>query len=381
MFQRSSLVIGMFAASTLLGCPSGGGGTKGGGRSGFPAPGWFNKKPKGLTDLFFVGDTSAAPDESTARELAIQKAFTELITYCGANMKSDFKINDVEENGKRSYNVSASLDVAGDEITVERAEVSQVVVGKGSDGSFDAYALLKWPKEEFGKVQARKTERAERALALYLEAETAAKGFEMARADDKLKEARGILGDYRSQIPLKHERLKNSALLWDTMEALKERLKKWSEERKKIFAVNVICTQDAKAQSCPSHRIGAIREKVSSAGFKVSSKDTPRETVDQIIDSGSPQTTADIRSVGHVLAVRYEAKFKAKEDGFVFVRCSGRGVVFDTDANKVVKVKQVSPQKGGHVRLEGAVKKGCNKVEKELVQWLSMELNNFKSSP
>ncbi len=360
-----------------MGCSGGGGGTSSG-RTGLPAPGWFTKRPKGITDIYFVGDTSAAPDESTARELAIQKAFTELTTYCGANIKSDFQVVDSEQNGQRSYSVTASLDVAGDEITVERALVTKVIVGKASDGSFDSYALLKWPKAEFAKVQARKKERAERALALYQEADTAAKGNEMAKAQDKLKEARGILGDYKSQIPLEHPELKNSALLWDAMEALKGRLQKFAEERKRIFAVNVVCTKDGKANACPSYRVGAIREKVSKAGFKVSSKATPMDTVNQIIDSGSPQTTTDIRSVGHVLAVRYEAKFKAKEDGFVFVRCTGRGVVFDTDANKVVKVKQVSPQKGGHIRLDGAIKKGCNKVEKELVQWLNAELINFK---
>src|SRR5215470_15926919 len=117
--------------------PGGQSGTKSSaGRSGFPAPPWFQSPPKSNTHLYFVGDATQASDEGSARDAAKNKALAELTTYCGAQIKSEGQSVEREANGKYEQVVSLTVDVAGDELTVREAVIKQTVVGKGSEGTF-----------------------------------------------------------------------------------------------------------------------------------------------------------------------------------------------------------------------------------------------------
>ena len=103
-------------------------------------------------------------------------------------------------------------------------------------------------------------------------------------------------------------------------------------------------------------------------------------TPERILASQNPDPTAELRTAGYVLAVRYDARLLAKEDGFVFARCGARGVVYDTDADRVVGTKEVQPSKAGHVHFEGAVEKSCRKAEQTLTAWLKTELPSYRAA-
>ncbi|MCA9550255.1 MAG: hypothetical protein KC933_09480 [Myxococcales bacterium] len=343
-------------------------------RSGPAAPTWFNSPPKGARSLFFVGSASGAADEHMARDLAVQKALSELTVFCGAQIKSDFKSEEVERNGQLTQSVELTVDIAGDELTIREAVVKATESGPASDGGWDAYALVEWPKSQYEAVLASQRQRAERALAAFLEAEAASKAMRVAEASTRLKEAKKILGPMKAQVPLDSERFPNSGLLWDAVEALKVRLANQDKERRKVFHVAVECSEDGKPAPCAEHRVGAVKEEVSKDGFKVSSAAVSSDVARQILASANPAADAMVRSAGFVLAVHYDAKLTAKEDGFTFVHCGGRGVIYDTDADRIIQVSEVKPKKAGHVNFKGAQDKSCGEVEKALTGWLAKTL-------
>jgi hypothetical protein len=349
----------------------------GGTRAAKGPPEWFHNPPKGARTLFFVGDATGAPDEATARELAVQKALSELTVYCGATIKSDFQSVEREANGKYEQMVSMTVDIAGEELTIREAVVKQTVVGE-SGKTFDAWALIEWPRTQYEAVLQAQRARAMRALALFLEAETATSDRRVGDANTKLREAQDVLGPMKAQIPIDHQQYHNSALLQDAMMALRLRLKEIGLERKKVMAVVLNCSLDGNPASCRDEWVGEVRQIVSGSGFKVSADNVSSTLASAILTSSSPQTDATVRSSGYVVAARYDAKLTAHEDGVHYVHCGARAVVFDTDANRILQVKEVAPIKGAHPQQAGAIKLACNKAGKEMIGWLQTELANFK---
>jgi hypothetical protein len=340
-------------------------------------PGWFHNPPKGARSLYFVGDSNGAPDEATARELAISKALAELTVYCGAKITSDFKSEESEKNGQYEQMVSMTVDVAGDELTIREAAVKESVVGKNGK-TFDGWALIEWPKEQFEGVLAAQKARATRALNLFLEAEAATNERRVADAQTKLAEAQSVLGPMKAQIPLDHATYHNSSLLSDALEALRGRLKAIAAERKKVMAVVVSCNLDGKSMACVDEWVGQVRQIVSGSGFKVSADDISSALASAILTSSSPQTDATARSSGYVIAVRYDVASTAVESGVHYMHCGARTVLFDTDASRILGVKEVSPVKGAHPQKDGAIKMGCKKAGTQVGEWLQHELANFK---
>ncbi len=361
-----------FGCATLIVAACGGGtmATKG-------APEWFHNPPKGRETLFFVGDASGSSDEGTARELAIQKALSELTVYCGATITSDFKSVEAEANGKYEQMVSMTVDIAGEELTIREAVVKQTVVEKSRDG-FDGWALIEWPRAQYEAVLVAQRARAQRALALFLEADEALTDRRVSDAQTKLKEAQSVLGPMKAQIPINHEKYHNSALLQDAMEALRGRLKEIASERKKVMAVVVNCSLDGREIACRDEWVGEVRQIVAGSGFKVSADNVSTTLASAILTSSSPQTDATVRASGYVIAARYDAKSTAVEDGVHYIHCGARGVVFDTDASRILGVKEVPPIKGAHPQQAGAIKTACSKAGREMADWLQQELANFK---
>lgn len=369
-----ALLLATPGATSLSGCSGG----RAAARAGPTAPKWFQSPPKGARSLYFVGSAAGAADEQTARDLAVQKALSELTVYCGANITSDFSSEEVERNGQLTQTVSLTVDIAGDEMTIREAVVKETKSGAASDGTWDAFALVEWPKAQYEAVLASQRQRAERALALYLEAEQAAGGMQIALAETKLRESKQILGPMKAQVPLRHAKYTNSALLWDAVQAMKTRLADIVAKRRRVLHVAVLCHQNGKPAACPSHRVGAVKQSVSRGGLEVSADRVEPRVAEEIVSSSSPRGDASLRSAGFVLAVRYDGKLTAQEDGFTFVHCGARGVVYDTDAHRIVQVHEVKPRKGGHVHFEGALEKSCGKAEEDMVAWLGETLPKLK---
>jgi hypothetical protein len=371
---RSRITATFLAASLgLAGCVSGGG------RRAAEAPKWVTQRPAPTASrLYFVGEASGQSDEASARAQARAMAINELTVYCGATVKSESEDRQEEQNGVLVSTYAVTVDIAGDELTLREATVKETVTTQADDGSFTGYVLLEWPRAQYENVLAMQRARAERALALYLEAEAASDGNRFQEARAKLADTRSILGPMRSQIPLRHEKLKTSALLADAAQALATHLDAREAERKKVVAVAVECNEDKAPKACKSQRVGSVREAVAGSGLKVSADGVPSDVAREILASGSPRTDAAVRASGLVLAVQYDADLLAREDGFVFVHCGARGVMYDTDAHRIVQVKEVKPVKGGHVHFEGAAEKGCQKAEEEVLGWVRGELERLK---
>ena len=366
----------------LTGCAGGRSARRAPDRTAFAAPTWFNSPQKGNARfLYFLGSANGASDESTARELAVQKALYELSVFCGANLTTDFRSVEVEKNGQLNQEVTLAVDVAGEEIAIREAATEKWVVGKGSDGSYDAYVRIRWPRSEYKAIQVAKREQAERALALLLKAETATDDYRIADAHRFLRETKQALGPVKGQIRLNHPKYSNSGLVFDAATALGDRLREIDRLRKKKMAVSVLCYENDGAKDCASRWVGAVRQRATQAGFKVAANDVSRGTTAAILDSRNPDPDAAMRSSAYVLAVKYDARLSGTDGGFVFVRCGARAVVFDTDQKKILHVGEVKPLKGGHVDFPGAVKKACSNAEKEVTAWIDQHVGALQGSP
>lgn len=342
-------------------------------------PSWFQTPPKNnQKSLFFVGDANGAPDEATARDLAVNKALAQLTVYCGATIKSDSRSLERETNGQLEQVVSMTVDVAGDELTVKEAVVRNSVAGKNADGRYDAYALLEWPREQYDAVLRAQRARATRALDLFLRAESAERDLDLPKAKTDLKEAKAILGPMKSQVPLEHASYKNTSLLFDAMTALDERLRSTERERKGVFAVAVECVREGKPTDCHSSRAGALRQALSRTGRKVAAESIPASVAHDILSSENPNTDKAVRSAGFVVAVRYTADLQAIDGPFTFIRYGARGVLYDTSTNRIISVEEVTPTKEGHPTFEGAMEKGFSAAEKALTKWIEEEIPNLK---
>ena len=349
-------------------------------RQGHPAPSWFAQPPSSARFLYFVGDASGAADETMARDLAVQKALGELTVYCGASVKSEFNSEDVERNGVSLQSVSLTVDVAGNEMTIRRAIVKETSVGPAGDGGFDAFALIEWPRVEYENVLLAQRQRAERALSLYLAAEHAVRAFRITEARQTLAESRDILGPMKAQLPLDHPTHTNSALLFEAVTALQQRLETLARDRRQRLGIAVTCQENGRPAPCRSPREGRIRERAAQTGFRVSTTPVPPDVAERILTSNAPQPNDALRAAAFVLTVRYDARLLAKEDGFTFVRCGARVALYDTDADQIVGTTEVKPIKAGHVHFEGAATKSCEKAEASVVSWIARELPGYRSA-
>lgn len=344
-----------------------------------PPPSWFTRPPSANAGLlYFVGESTQAPERGTARDLAVQKAIASLTQYCGATVKSDFSSVERETNGQMEQMVALTVDVSGEELTLREAVIEETLVQPGSAGGFDGYALVRWPRARYDEVLQMQQARAQRALQVFLEAEVAFTERRVADTRQKLSETMRILGATRAQVALGHSRFAHTGLLFDASIALGQRLEAFERTRRGVMAVGLDCRLDGATRPCLPQHVGQVRERVTRSGIDVSANGLSPALARAISDAGGPTVEADVRDSGYVLAVTFDARSLGSQDGFVFARCGARAVVFDTDGGRIVGMTEVKPSKGGHVHLDGAVEKACEPTAGNVDAWLERVLPGVK---
>ncbi|MEM7678148.1 MAG: hypothetical protein AAF449_19325 [Myxococcota bacterium] len=340
------------------------------------APSWFTSPAKSDRQfLYFVGDASDASDESTARELAVQKALYELSVYCGADLTTDFKSVEIERNGELNQEVSLTVDVAGRDISIREATTDKWVVGRGKQG-FNAFVRLKWPVREYNNVRAAQRDSARVALDRLSAAEEAFEAHRWSESKRLVREAKQAIASVPNQIPLEDPKYPRSGLVFDGIRGLEQRLKEADDRRRRVIAVSISCTQNGADQPCASRWVGHIKQRITQAGMEIATAPVSPMAAKAILGAQTPTYDAGLRASRYVLAVKYAATHSGMQDGFAFARCGARGVMFDTEQNDVLQVGEVKPQKGGHVNFDGAVRKACEKAEAELVAWLEQNIGS-----
>lgn len=367
--RRKSLLLGLVLAA---GC-AGGSGAK----SSTPPPKWFTTPPKGVTTLFFVGDATSAPDEGTARDLAVQKALFSLSVFCGAKVKSQFESFEQEANGKYDQSVSMTVDVEGEELEVREVAIKTVVVNP-SGGAFDGYAMIEWPKAQYEALQASLRAKAERALAAYKEAEQAANDNDATTATRKIREARSLLGVAAISLKHKDPDIADTKILARKLDTLAGKIEEDERVRKSQCAVAVRCVREGKETTCDGSRLGAVREAVTKSGKKVTADALNPSVVAAILTSNTPAIDAAIRNTACVIAVQFKADFMSADKPFTFIRYGARGVVFDTATKRITHNHEIPPTKMGHVSFEGAMKKGFDQAQAKLIPQLSQSISSMK---
>lgn len=357
--RRPDLALRLLALGGLLGVGCAGSGPR-------PAPAWIQTPPPhSARALVFVGQAQG-PDETTARELAVGRALTELSKYCGAAVSSRFELVDAEIDGRSVQTVSETVTVAGETLALERVTVEATVVEPRPGGGFNGYARIEWPRAEYTELQRLRRDRAMSAIPPLLEAEAAIERRSPSRARTALAEAEERWGDSVAQIPLDHPRFPHTGALTAAIEAAGRALDTLESERARSLAVGVDCRPVA----CPADRVGRVRARVTKAGLSVASRPVPPDLVRAIGRVPDLALRPPDRETAFLLAVTYDVEAMGEEDGFVFARCGARAVVFDTDRARIVEMTEVKPRKGGHLHIEGAAARACRDAEGELGPWL-----------
>jgi hypothetical protein len=375
-------------AFTLAGCASGGA------RETAQAPAWFEDcrdrlskagaaasehphlaklaQATGADALYFCADADGA-SEDLAKELAAQKALGQLTIYVGATVKSEEKVKDVERNGASEQEVSATVDVAGQEVVIKQARVKKSVVQRVGR-AYSAWAMIEWPRSEYEALLGAEKTRAMKALEIYLSAEKAVAELDLDSAKRELKEARELLGPTRSAIALDSEKVPNSAVLRTSIDSLGERIASLDQERKNVCAVGLVCMKDGSPTACRPSRVGMLRDAISHSGHKVSSDAPPDEVVSAILASSAPKVDAKIRASGCIVAVRLTSDLMEAGNPFTFVSVGGSAAIYDTASNRILTVHEIKPTKVGHVSYDGAMQKGFDDVTKQLAEKISASL-------
>lgn len=335
-----------------------------------PAPEWIAHPPAHTSrHLYFVGEATDAPTEGRARELALQAAIVALVQHCGATVTADFVVEQREENGVFESMVSQRVQVSNQEMSLREAVVEESLAQEGRRG-FDGFVRLRWPRAQYAAVLDAQRKTNHRALALYLEAESALDAAKVRLARTRIGESRAVLGAHPVRMPLSHERVSSVDLLVSALDTLEQRTLALAAARRRMVAVGVECRERGARVQCPSHRIGHVRQRVVKAGLEVSANALPSALVQSIAASASPQIQTDIRDSGWVLAVVYDADLLGTDGDFTFASCGARGVVYDTEGGQIVGLTEVKAQKGGHLHFAGAVEKGCTHAEGLVLTWL-----------
>lgn len=350
----------------------------GAGRAAAPPPKWFQNPPPSSRALYFFGDATQAPEESMARDLAVQKALHELTVYVGASIKSDFKSEERERDGESEQTVSLTVDVSGEEMTIREARVKRIEVHPGDGATFDGYAMIEWPKSEYDAVKEAQAERAGRALASYRAARAALDDAKLPKAKSDLADAERFLGPSRAPIRLSDPEIKDTTVLRGAIEALAARVLALSSERNQVCAVGVVCAKNGASAPCTAARLGVLRAAVSKSGRRVATELPGTSLLEGILATGQVTPDPSLKTAGCIVAVQLTADLLEAGDPFTFVRYGARTVVFDTDSGRILHSEEIPPTKVGHTSFDAAMNKGFDQAEKIVVEQITRALGAKK---
>lgn len=330
-------------------------------------PSWFSTPPQKAKVLVFVDDATQQKDAEVARDLAVQKALFNLSLKVGAKIESKFESREAEKNGQGEQSVSLEMSIAGEDIAARGVTIRQVKTLTNGD-TFDAFAMVEWPKSEYEAVILAQKNSATRALKQYLAAKEA---LGQQRIPDAIRDAK----DARKANPgvsirLDHADIPDTRVLAKAIDALAAKAKEVSAERAKVCSLGVICEKDGKSIPCDASRRGAMSTAITQANKKVSSSAMSDALTHKIINASNPELSASARNAGCLVAVQFRAELLERSKPFIFINYSARASIYDVDSGRITATHEISPTKMGHVKYKGAMKKGFDKAQAALAQKL-----------
>lgn len=350
------------------------------------APAWFQRPSHEAHALAFVGDATDAPDESSARQRAVERALHELTLFAGAIVRTDSKSFVAEKNGQLDQSVELSVEVAGEPMTVREVTIQEVVVQPAPAG-FDAYARILWPKSQHAALLAARSAQAERAAALYEAGLTLRKDRLYADARAKLREAKRLVGPPEAAVPLAHPTLQNSRILGEAIDALGLEIDTEEKQNDDVCAVGVLCQEDGRETPCEAHRFGATQDSVKKAGRRLAPEPVPPELMRGILASESPDLSPSLRALGCLVLTELHLEALAEEQQVLYVRYRAKSLVYEPRSGRIVDVYELPPGKEGFPILDGqkkrafdgAKKRSFDRAQDQVLRWLGGALAKVRS--
>ena len=364
--QSSILTIALAAVCSLtlsIGCA----GTK----ANQPPPSWFTTPPTETGTLLFVGDATQQSDAEIARDLAVQKALFQLSLKVGAKIESRFDSKESEKNGQSSQSVSLEMSIAGEEITARGVTIRKTVTTPRGD-SYDAYVMIAWPEAEYQAIVKTQQNRAEKALRDYLAAQDAITAKNITEAIRLAENAAQAV----PSVPLRlsHPDIPDTTVLRQSLKELAAQAKQLAKEKAGVCAMEVICERDGQEEKCANSRYGALSRALTEAGMKVSSRRLGTKLARMILDASSPTLSAEAKDSGCLVAVGFQSEHRAKSGPFIYINYSARVAVYDVESGRITHSLEIPSSKVGHVKYEGAMKKGFDVAQKKIGAYLTNQM-------
>jgi len=340
-----------------------------------PPPNWFTTPPTERGTLLFVGDATQQTDAETARDLAVQKALFQLSLKVGAKIESRFDSKEAETNGQGTQSVSLEMSIAGEELTARGVTIRKTVT-QPQDDTYDAYVLIAWPEKEYQAIVRTQQNRAEKALRDYLAAKDAMTAKNISEAI-RLAENAGLAVP---AVPLRlsHPDIPDTTVLRQSLKELAAQARQLAKEKAGVCAMEVVCERDGQTKKCANSRYVALSRAITEAGKKVSSQRLGANLARMILDANSPTLSAEAKGSGCLVAVGFHSEHRAKSGPFIFINYSARVAVYDVESGRITHSFEVPPTKVGHVKYEGAMKKGFDAAQTKIATFLS---NQLKGTP
>lgn len=334
-------------------------------------PGWFTTPPSENGTLLFVGDSTQQSDAEMARDLAVQKALFQLSLKVGAKIESRFDSKESETNGKNSQSVSLEMSIAGEEFTARGVTIRKSVTHAHAD-SYNAYVLIAWPEVEYQAIVKTQQNRAEKALRDYLAAQDAVTAKNISEAIRLAENAEKAV----PSVPLRlsHPDIPDTTVLRQSLKDLAAQARQLAQEKAGVCAMEVVCERDGKEVKCANSRYVALSRSLTETGKKVSSRRLGSNLARMILDANTPKLSAEAKDSGCLVAIGFQSEHRAKSGPFIYINYSARVAVYDVESGRITHSFEVPPTKVGHVKYEGAMKKGFDVAQGKIAAYLTGQL-------
>ena len=93
-----------------------------------------------------------------------------------------------------------------------------------------------------------------------------------------------------------------------------------------------------------------------------------------ILDANTPKLSAEAKDSGCLVAIGFQSEHRAKSGPFIYINYSARVAVYDVESGRITHSFEVPPTKVGHVKYEGAMKKGFDVAQGKIAAYLTGQL-------
>ena len=339
-------------------------------------PAWFDHPPAHTAEtLYFTGDASGADRPEDARDLAVQRALANAVSFFQVKVQSELVTREEEVNGRYSSSIRASVRVAGEEVELREVRVERFVLEEraGARKRYDGYVLLSYPRVEYERVVATQrradTSLAERSLALFREGSRLRRDGRPGEAADRFREGRDAIKRLRGTTRLADPDFGTTEALDAALGAAIEEARTEGKAAQRTVLVRVELTLDGNP-ALSRRTAGELRSDIDSlvAAHGLTAVHDGLDDAGARSVAAGGAAPASRAGAGYLLVILGEAEFVSQDQGQFIAHATGSYTLVETASGRVLAGGDLGQFKGGHVRRADACEKALARLREQARQ-------------